>query len=322
MTEVLPSYDRLPVGPDGLRCGWHLFGAEDSVGLVNLQTPDTVAAAARLVRRGVVFALSAPTTEMDPPISLNRTPPRQRVFVNPASGGLDDVIDNYFPQASSQWDSLAHVAADGRGEAYYNGATRDQILRAQRNTIDHWARRGIAGRGVLVDIPRLRSGRDEPWEPGASEAIEVAEIVAALDANGSRLDAGDLLFIRTGFLQWCRARSRPEREAIRRDLHAPGLAPTEETAAFLWDAHVSAVVSDTFAVEVWPRSAARSAGAPVPSLHRVLIGQFGMALGELWWLDDLARDCAVDGVHEFFVVSAPLNHPGGIGSPANALAIK
>ena len=57
-------------------------------------------------------------------------------------------------------------------------------------------------------------------------------------------------------------------------------------------------------------------------LHRVLIGQFGMALGELWWTEDLAADCEADGVHEMFLTSAPLNAPGGIGSPANALAFK
>ena len=48
----------------------------------------------------------------------------------------------------------------------------------------------------------------------------------------------------------------------------------------------------------------------------------GMPIGELWWLDGLAEDCAADGVYEFFFTSAPLNVPGGVGSPPNALAIK
>jgi hypothetical protein len=48
----------------------------------------------------------------------------------------------------------------------------------------------------------------------------------------------------------------------------------------------------------------------------------GLALGEMWWLSDLASDCAADGIYEMFLVSAPLNAPGGIGSPANAVAIK
>jgi len=53
----------------------------------------------------------------------------------------------------------------------------------------------------------------------------------------------------------------------------------------------------------------------------VLIGLLGFAIGELWNLEDLAQDCATDGVYEFLLASAPLNVTGGIGSPANALAI-
>jgi hypothetical protein len=44
--------------------------------------------------------------------------------------------------------------------------------------------------------------------------------------------------------------------------------------------------------------------------------------GRSAWLKDLADDCAGDGVYESFLVSAPFNAPGGIGSPANAVAIK
>ena len=47
-----------------------------------------------------------------------------------------------------------------------------------------------------------------------------------------------------------------------------------------------------------------------------------MALGELWSLDALADDCARDGVYECMVVAIPLNLPRGVGSPANAIAIK
>ncbi|HET6793374.1 MAG TPA: hypothetical protein VFH45_02960, partial [Acidimicrobiales bacterium] len=76
---------------------------------------------------------------------------------------------------------------------------------------------------------------------------------------------------------------------------------------------------DTFAVEAWPPEFMNGV---LGFLHRILIGQFGMALGELWWLKDLADDCAGDGVYEAFLTSAPMNAPGGIGSPPNALAIK
>jgi hypothetical protein len=51
-------------------------------------------------------------------------------------------------------------------------------------------------------------------------------------------------------------------------------------------------------------------------------GRSAWGLGELWWLADLAADCAADGAYESFLVSSPLNAPGGIGSPASATAIK
>jgi hypothetical protein len=47
-----------------------------------------------------------------------------------------------------------------------------------------------------------------------------------------------------------------------------------------------------------------------------------MPLGELWDLDELADECATDGLHEFMLVSVPLYIPGGVGSPANAYAIR
>jgi hypothetical protein len=73
------------------------------------------------------------------------------------------------------------------------------------------------------------------------------------------------------------------------------------------------------AVEAWPPD--REGGGPFGFLHRMAIGQFGMALGELSWFDDLARSCRRDGRYEMLLMSAPLNVPGG-GSSAKAPAVK
>jgi hypothetical protein len=62
----------------------------------------------------------------------------------------------------------------------------------------------------------------------------------------------------------------------------------------------------------------RSGVFPFGYRHRVLTGQFGLALGELWWLEDLALSCRRDGPYEMFLTAAPINVPGGTGSPANA----
>ncbi len=96
-----------------------------------------------------------------------------------------------------------------------------------------------------------------------------------------------------------------------------GLAPEEATAAWIWDKHVSAVAADNMAVEVAPLNMTAE-----HFLHFRLIPSFGLVLGEFFWLDGLAEACAQDGRYSFLFTSAPLNVPGGVGSPPNALAIR
>ena len=52
------------------------------------------------------------------------------------SAGQRGVYDNFYPQASSQWDSLAHVGY--APDQMYNGVTESEVLAGTRNTIDHW----------------------------------------------------------------------------------------------------------------------------------------------------------------------------------------
>jgi kynurenine formamidase len=317
----LPRYDDLPAAGRGGRSGWGLFGPRDSVGLLNLQTPDRVLAATRLVRNGMVFPLDAPLDAIDPPLDPDRGLPRHRLVhqQEPGLPDLDDVYDNFYPQASSQWDSLAHVAYSGG--VFYNGATDEDVLTGQRNTIDYWARRGIVGRGILLDLERTLRADGNDYSPHGSTALSVADLERARQRAGVSFTPGCIVVLRTGFTGWYLGQPRRTRIGVARDLRAPGIEHSEDMARYLWDNGVMAIAADTFAVEVWPPDLGQEA-FPFGFLHRVLIGQFGMALGELWWLDDLAADCARDGVYEFLLTSAPLNARGGIGSPPNALAIK
>lgn len=311
----LPDYDDLPLTEGGARSGWGLFGPDDNIGLLNLITPERVAAAAKLVRRGAVFPLGAPLDIISPPMFARGTPRHTTIRVGNGRG-LDDVIDNVYPQASSQWDSLGHVSFDFKH--YYNGASVDDVIEGGRNTIDHWARRGIAGRAVLLDIARTLD-----FEPGTSHALGVADLERAREAAGIAFEPGDILLMHTGYLKWYTGLDAATRVAIapREKLCSVGIEHTEAMARYLWNAHISAIVSDNPAIEVWPPDH-RSQAWPFGFMHHILIGQFGMALGELWWLDDLAADCARDGVNEMLLTSTPINLRGAIGSPANALAIK
>ena len=54
----------------------------------------------------------------------------------------------------------------------------------------------------------------------------------------------------------------------------------------------------------------------------VALRDMGLLLGELFVLDELADDCAADGIYDFFFSAAPLNFPRAVGSPINPLAIK
>lgn len=317
-SESRPRYSELPAAPQGGRSAWGVFGTGDSPGTVALQTPERVAAAARLVVTGELFPLNAPVTVPDPPLFLRR-PVRHKLYHEEMTPGFDEKLDSFFPQGSSQWDSLAHVGyAPG---AFYNGATEDDIRSGRRNTIDGWARRGIAGRGVLLDVEAVLGDADPGYCPGRGRAITVEHLETARRRAGVEWQSGDIVLMHTGFLHWYTQQPAEDRArmAATEDFEAVGLERSEAVVEYLWDSGVSAMAADNGAVEVWP---ADWEGGPFGFLHRILIGQLGLALGELWWLHDLARSCRADGRYAMFVTSAPLHIPGGVGSPANALAIK
>jgi kynurenine formamidase len=310
----LPSYRDLPLLDDGARSAWGLFGPDDSVGLMNLLTPERIVDAAGLVRRGAVFRLDLPLGAVTP-APFARGSARHTVLERNPHGGLDDVIDGYYPQSGSQWDSLAHVPYSP--DAFYNGATRAEVKSGQRNTVDFWASRGLVGRAVVLDLAEAVEERG-----GHAEAVAITadEIETARAAQGVDIHPGDILLLRTGWLRWYEQQQMATRESIvsRQAPRLTGLAQGEAIVEYLWDLHIAGIASDTVGLEAFPRGSDEGFGF----LHRLLIGQFGMGLGELWALDALADDCIVDEVRECLLVSAPMFVPGGIGSPANAVAIK
>ena len=321
LDESLPEYSSLPALPGGGRSGWGLFGADDNVGMLNLQTPDRVAAAARLVRKGAVFSMNAPMDVISPPMfdrkTLRRTP-----IVPAHERSMDDIFDEFSPQASSQWDALSHAAyAPG---SFYNGVSTSEILDNGRNAIHHVAERGIAGRAVVVDLESVFRADGADYDPTVPRAVTAEDLSACLAAQEVKVETGDVLIIHTGFLEWYRRQddeATRQRLASRDTLQTLGLEQSESMAEFIWNLHVSAVVTDLPALEQWPPRFDYDQN-PFGFLHRFIIGQFGISIGELWDTAALAQDCRDDGRYEAFLVSAPLHVRGAAGSPANAIAIK
>jgi len=317
----IPPFRELPqVGHSGERQAWEVFGAGDQLGTVNLLTPERVKQAVGLVRTGRVINLSLP---LNFPITLYggfRTGYRHHIEVN--RGGRDDYVDNFAMQGSSQWDSLRHIRY--REFGYYGGRQDEQVDDKAELGIEHWARHGIVGRGVLLDAARYMEHQGSPLDATRRFAMDGPFLERVAQAQQVRVQAGDIVLLRTGWLAWYGGLDEAGREALRGTLHpgeggmaCPGLDATQETAAWLWDHQIAAMAADNVALEALPVDA-KTGGFQ----HRRLIALQGMPIGEVWDLEELARDCAQDEVYEFFLVSVPLNLPGGVGSPANAYAIK
>jgi len=316
LTRRTPTFAELPTLPDrDERHAWDVWGRDDELGTLNLIGPEQRTAAAALVRTGRTVPLDLPLDEPDPGLFPER--PAYTHVVTDIHGGHDDRLDGFFPQGSSQWDGLRHVRAGRHG--YWGGRQEADLTATDVLGIDRWARAGIVGRGVLVDVAAHLERLGTPLAPDAPLAItpELLEAVAA--AQGTAFRSGDILVLRTGWTQWYRALPAAHRAAlsgtIGHGFACPGLDGAQATAAWLWDHEFAAVAADNVGVEVFPVDRAKG------FLHRRLIPLQGMALGELWLLDELSRACAEEGRYEFLLVAAPLHLPRGVGSPANAYAL-
>lgn len=315
--DGLPTYaellDRTDAPPGSV---WGLFGDNDEIGALNLLTPERVQRAATAVRRGAVFSLDYPINAFPTPMR----PPAQHTVIEMAADWRDDSLDGFFLQQTTQIDGLRHVRHTVHG--FYGGIDPARLVADDPlNGVGRWADRGIVGRGVLIDVARFRAAAGQPLDHDAGDPITPELLEETLAAQGTQLFDGDMVVLRTDYPLHYRAHA----DSSSQHRHA-GLVQSHEMLAWLWDRRVPLVAADNFAVECIPVVA----GSPLAAgdalggglLHPHLIALLGMVVGELWKLDDLAADCEADGVHEFMLVVKPLNLIGGVGSPANATAIK
>lgn len=290
---------------------WGRWGPDDQVGTLNLVAPAHVVAAAAEVRRGAVFQLSIPIGKDGPQVGIGgRVNPVHLMSMGPSDfdpHGLQ-VADDWIImplQSGTQWDALAHVGYDDK---LYNGFPATEVgarTGARRLAVDAYSDK-IVGRGVLLDIARLRG---VPWlEPGT--AITPDDLEEAERAQGISVGEGDFLLVRTG---WRVRLLEQGREGWMGS--EPGLGI--DCCRWLHARGVAAVGSDNWAIEVIPSES----GDMLP-LHCVLIRDLGMPLAEMLDLESLAADCAADGVWSFLFVAPPLHISNAVGSPVTPIAVK
>jgi kynurenine formamidase len=301
---------------------WGKWGPDDEIGTLNYITPDAIAAACRLATSGKVFALGIPLQREGPqsgtrqrfnPIHTMfrdggdqpRTPDEIRTMQG--YGGSDDWI--VMPlQSVTQWDSLAHIFYEGK---MWNGYDASLVTSsgAARNSIDKTTNK-IVGRGVLLDVARYKGVR--ALEPGY--AITVADLEATAAAVKVEVKRGDILLVRTGHM----GRYLDKHDWRHFDLDDfPGVSA--HAAPWLHAREIAAIASDNYAVEVRPSELLPAFRNP---FHVVAIPNMGLTLGEIFYLDELAADCAADGRWEFLLVAPPLPVTRGVGTPINPYAMK
>ncbi|HLI86330.1 MAG TPA: cyclase family protein [Bryobacteraceae bacterium] len=314
----IPTFDQLPIRQDlPADSSWEVFGDNYALGCLNFLTPEGVVAAARLVQSGKVFRLDAKIGFAKPPLFGRACVSHKVLPLGPAAH--DDILDNFNTQEGSQWDGLGHVG-HVRTEKFYNGVTVADIREdANRKlSIHNWAGKFV-GRGVLIDAFRFRHSQSKPVRPLECDAYSLADLTGALEAQGTKLQHGSVLLVRTGWMEAYEACTPEEKSALApfEKLKCTGIQPSRELAAWLWDNRVAAIGTDCPGVEPLPMNFADEG-----LLHYRALPLLGLPLGELFVLAPLAEDCARDRRYEFMLVSAPLNLEGGIASPPNAVAIK
>jgi len=313
---------------------WGKWGDSDQIGTLNYITPEKIIAASRLVKKGRSFPLCAPF-DADGPWSgsfFRRNPIRTMImhggdediakYLGPEGGSVGEAVKAMYQgpmrfaddvivmnlQSGTQWDALSHVWYESK---MYNGFPAAAVtgLGAMRNGIEKVAEKGqVLTRGILLDVAR----RHNVKHLAPNTIVTPDELEATANAQGIRLEPGDVVIVRTGWWQ----HFVETRDGAGFLTGSPGLS--WRCAEYLHEKKAAAVAVDNVAVEVSPPEIEGT----TLLFHMLALREMGMMLGEMWDPEALGADCAQDHVYEFMLVAQPLLLPGAVGSPVAPLAIK
>jgi len=291
------------------------FGEDDETGMPRLVTESSVARVLERSRSGRIYDLSVDlfmgmptwTAGGEPPFQIWMThTPQGSVVDDPLGLGAEhndfvawsaDSI-SMFTHCGTHLDTLNHFGYSGR---IWNNFEARRYLGSM-----HWTRAGadaqppVVGRGVLIDIARLHGVDMLPDSYGIGED----DLRQALEEQGTKLEIGDTVLIRTGRMSvWPNAELFLPRE--------PGL--NREGAEFLARAGAITIGADNIALEQLPSTDSGN-WAPV---HTFLLAEAGIPMIEVAYLEELARDRCF----EFLYIGACLKIRGATSGPLRPLAL-
>ena len=284
------------------------YGADDTIGALNLLGADDVLRAAKLITTGKTYELGGVTGPNTPAyghrsFALYMTtegfggqPPMGRNLAT----AHDDLMTTWLG-IGTQIDGFAHF---GREHTYYNGATAAEVFSptGARKFGTHEIPE-IVTRGVLLDMVTHFKARDRLK---AGQAFGENEIKSAAAAQGITIAQGDVVIFHTGW------QAVAETNPAKFLGGQPGL--DVDGADYLADLGVVAIGADTWGLEVLPN--------PDPALvfpvHGLLLAEHGIHILE----NIQTTELIADGVSEFMFVLGIPKFEGAVQMVVNPIAIR
>ena len=314
--EVLSYFDK--------QSNWGRWGDEDTLGTLNLITAEKRKQAGALIQDGVSVSCSRlipwsgpalgganPTTDMvqsGERFALGDNPEDPAMpGVEPLQWAGERISFAFHGSIFTHLDGLAHVFWRGQ---MYNGRSAG-LVKTSEGALEQTSevmRDGIITRGVLLDVARAKGVDHLPQAPGVyPEDLEQAE-----QAQGVRVEEGDVLLLRTGY------------GALHEAALAAGEPPPVEHSGYhvacipwLRERGVAVIGSD-----VTTDTGHREPGYDKTRLpvHQLALVALGLRLIDNAHLERLAEACAERNRWEFCFTLNPLRFERGTGSPANPVA--
>lgn len=252
---------------------------------------------ARVFDLGQVIAPGMPHHPNQPPFGYTLLKKHGDIYLDQKISFCNDMF-MMGGHTGTHLDALAHVAKENR-VADDVDVTNLQDYQKGLAVMGIENTPPIVKRGILLDIPKLFNVKVLPHDCGIGEN----DLKRALQEQGVTVHKGDVVLVRTGWIQYWDDRKKYLSVAD----GVPGVTP--DGAKFLASMGVAFVGSDNVGFEKIPPH-------HLPC-HVILLKENKIQIMEMLNLEALAAN----EIYEFLFVALPLKIKGGTGSPIRPIAI-
>lgn len=284
MTDVVHNdQPRKPVTATTASNEW---GADDELGAANLMTETSKRHSLQRIKHGNVYHLGVPVTPSSPAWADRHHHIRLRQIHEGHGEGEITILDDFLDMSvgiGTHIDTLAHVAV--RGELY-NGHRMEDVFDKDNGALKLGIDKisSFLTRCVILDIAGIKN---VDVIPGGT-VITVRDIQDALRKQGDvTIARGDIVCLHTGWIKYYQGTD--EEQSTFQDTE-PGIG--REAATWFVEQGVVMVVADNWGLEVHPKEEGEVVNLPV---HRTLIKEHGVYIGEMFDLRQVVRDAVSVG---------------------------